>query len=370
MNIDKKVAASIVREEARKSESGQIDKDWLEKVERLSKLCQDGVSATHIAFLATAMLAKAVNHRADLFAIKPTHATDNPNAYSARSLCHGVLVPLAAELGFSLGVTGREPLNNQPYFRMTRLGDDTPVHSGGRAAFDYMVGLVRELNALKSEAPARDALCAFIAVRRRYQPRYADHEDGADLTPDQLVEAITRLVRENSEGGRRAQAVVAGLMDVFAGPERVESGRINDPSRKYPGDVCVRSEADPKVWEKAIEVRDKPVSSHDVQIFGKKCVDMAVREAAVVMVSDRQDRLDSDALTQWANGFGIGLTIFHGWNEFVDQVLFWSHQPKPVAANLAVGFIHQRLIAVEVSPAAVKLWQEFVQAQSGDRKSR
>ena len=54
-------------------------------------------------------------------------------------------MPVAAELGISLGVTGREPLNNQPYFRMTRLGDETPVHGRGRAAFDYMLELVGEL---------------------------------------------------------------------------------------------------------------------------------------------------------------------------------------------------------------------------------
>ena len=52
--------------------------------------------------------------------------------------------------------------------------------------------------------------------------------------------------------------MVAGLLDVFVGAERVESGRINDP----------------KVWEKAIEVRDKPVAASDVQIFGNKCVAM------------------------------------------------------------------------------------------------
>ncbi len=104
----------------------------------------------------------------------------------------------------------------------------------------------------------------------------------------------------------------------------MDSGRINDPSRKYPGDVCVRSATDPGVIEKAIEVRDKPVSVSDVHIFGKKCIDMGVQEAALVMVSDRQEPLDVDALTQWANGFGIGLTLFHGWNDFVDQALFWS----------------------------------------------
>ncbi len=269
MRIDKDRAAALVREEA--AANGPVDKAWTAKIEKLSQLCEEGVSKTHIAFLGTVILAKAMNRRADLHAIKPEHAPDNPNAFSARTLCHSVLVPLAAELGISLGVTGREPLNNQPYFRMTRLGDDTPVHPGGRAAFTFMVELVDELEKLKTEAGARAALRAFIAVRRRYQPRYLAREGEVTVTPEQLAVAVKAFVRENSEGGRRAQAVAAGLMDVFAGVERVESGRINDPSRKYPGDVCVRSAADPEQWEKAIEVRDKPVAASDVQIFGKKC---------------------------------------------------------------------------------------------------
>jgi hypothetical protein len=47
----------------------------------------------------------------------PKHAPGNDNAFSARALAENVLVPLSAELGISLGVTGRQPLNNQPYFR-------------------------------------------------------------------------------------------------------------------------------------------------------------------------------------------------------------------------------------------------------------
>lgn len=361
MKIDKKVAIAIVREESIRADSGSLNASWVAKVEQLSRLCEDGVSTTHIAFLATAMLAKAVDARVDLYAIKPKLSPSNPNAYSARSLCHGVLVPLAAELGFNLGVTGREPLNNQPYFRMTQLGDDTPVHQGARPAFDYMMQLVNELNQSKSEANARDAICAFISVRRKYQPRYIDYAGNTRLTPDRLLNAISSFVRENSEGGKRAQAVVAGLMDVFAGPDRVESGRINDPSRHYPGDVCIRSSQDPNVWEKAIEVRDKPVSTQDVQIFAKKCVDMAVKEATLVMVSDNQVPIDTIDMTLWANGFGIGLTLFHGWFNFVDQALFWSAQPKPVAANYAAAFIYQRLVSVEASPATVSLWQSLVE---------
>src|SRR5580658_10419921 len=127
MRIDKPRAAALFRAEAKQAATGKVDAAWTQKVEKLSQLCEEGVSKTHIAFLGTEMLAKAMDRRVDLFAIKPDHAPDNPNAFSARTLCHTVLVPLSAELGVSIGVTGREPLNNQPYFRMTRLGDDTPV---------------------------------------------------------------------------------------------------------------------------------------------------------------------------------------------------------------------------------------------------
>src|SRR5690606_17545411 len=103
--------------------TGIIDPGWQQKVEEISQLCDQGAPRTHVAFVGTAMLAKSMDADADLYAIKPAHASDNKNSYSARTLCHSVLVPLAAELGIHLGVTGREPLNNQPYFRMTRFGD-------------------------------------------------------------------------------------------------------------------------------------------------------------------------------------------------------------------------------------------------------
>jgi hypothetical protein len=223
-----------------------------------------------------------------------------------------------------------------------------------------MLELVKELSAIKDEAHAREALRAFIAVRRRYQPRYTVSDSKASVPPERLATLIAGFVKENSEGGKRAQAIVAGLLDVFAGTGRVESGRINDPSRHYPGDVCVRMAEDPDKWEKAFEVRDKPMSVSDVQIFGKKCVDMGVREAAVVMVADSQPALDAHALSAWASGYGIGLTLFHGWQMVVDQILFWAELPKPEAAVLAVERIEARLIAVEASAEGVSRWQELV----------
>ncbi|WP_392354038.1 restriction endonuclease, SacI family [Brevundimonas sp. LF-1] len=355
MNIDRNRAVEILRAAAAKAAQGLVDDAWLERMETFSKLCEDGTSKTHIAFLGTALIAKAVDPRADLYAIKPAHAGDNPNAFSARSLAHGVLVPLAAELGFSIGVTGREPLNNQPYFRMTRLDDGTPVHAGGRPAFDYMLNLIGMLQSV-DEAEAATALAAFIAVRRRYIVRYGDAGDQGALTPAQLLGAIEALVGEDAEGGRRAQAVAAGLFDVVFGADRVESGRINDPSRKYPGDVCVRSAEDPDVWEKAVEVRDKPVSLSDIHVFGAKCLAMGVLDAAVLMASNRQTTLDKDAAEAWADERGLGLTLFCGWPVLVEQALYWSAAAKPEAALAAIGFIRDRLITVEASPNAVETW--------------
>ena len=184
ISFDKSESESVVRSAAAQADSGQFDQSWFKKVKRLSRLCEGGASKTHIAFLGTAMIAKAMRVDVDLLAIKPKHALDNPRAYSARILCEKVLVPLAAELGVSIGVTGRQPLNNQPYFRMTRLGDQTPVHPSGRAAFDYMVELVKELQAVSTTREARAALAAFIVERRRHQVRY-------DVVPEG-ESAITR----------------------------------------------------------------------------------------------------------------------------------------------------------------------------------
>ena len=362
IRFDKREAENVVGAAAG-VEAEHVDQDWLEKVEKLSELCEAGGAMTHIAFLGTAMVAKALRADVDLFAIKPKHAPNNPKAYSARSLCHTVLVPLSADLGFSMGVTGREPLNNQPYFRMRKLGDDTPVRERGRKAFDFMVRLVMELQVLPTTADAQAALAAYIAARRAHQVRYAPPPGEIAISTEELCQAVRALVHDDSEGGRRAQAVVAGLMDALAGRDRVESGRINDPGRTHPGDVRVRAADDPGVWEKAFEVRDKPVSMSDVQVFGKKCLHMGAREAAVVAIGEGQGRLDHAKLSQWSHNLGIGVTLFESWGSIVEQALFWARDPKPDAARRVVENVHRRLIEVEASPAAVELWAKLTGRQ-------
>ena len=145
-------------------------------------------------------------------------------------------------------------------------------------------------------------------------------------------------------------------MDAFAGPDRVVAGRVNDPSRRHPGDVCVYAPESAGRWDKALEVRDKPVTLSDVQIFANKCLATGVHEAALVAVAERQPPLDRSRLTEWAAELGIGVTVFVGWSEIVEQALFWAGDPKPEAARRAVRRVYERLVEVEATREAVDLW--------------
>ena len=265
-------------------------------------------------------------------------------------------MPLSAESGFSLGVSGREPLNNQPFFRMKRLDDGTPVNPKAQAAFDYFMSLVADLQALPDEAAAERALQAFIAVRRLYVTEYTDGGAETIASPASLLEAITTFMADGSAGGSHAQAIAAGVMDAVLEPARVESGRINDPSRHYPGDVCIWTSPTREKVARAIEVRDKPVSESDIHIFARRCQSEGLQDCGVLMVAQRQSSLDDAALHHWADSIGINLKLWHGWGSFVREALHWSEVGANDAAALAAMNARARLIEAAVSSATLDRW--------------
>jgi hypothetical protein len=359
--IDKARARSILFEESARVGAGFIDPAWERLIEAFSQACETS-SRTHIAFLGTAILAKCLDVRFDAFAVK----SEGERAYSARGLCHNVLVPNAPEIDINLGVTGREPLNNQPYFRVQRVSRDMPVRGPVRPVIDMLCGILDKLEALTSEAEARQALRAFIAVRKRYGTRYAPlTRITATMTTEEVLAAISRLVAESSEGGRRAQAVVAALMDVFAGSERVHVGRINDPSRTVPGDVAVRSREDATVWERVFEVRDKPVSREDLLLFIARCRDAGITEIAVVAVASAQEAIPLAEARAWAIERGMTLSVFRTWDELVRQALYWGPTPQIEAIAKLPAAIYERLVGLEVSPGGASAWLDLIGAGGG-----
>jgi hypothetical protein len=117
------------------------------------------------------------------------------------------------------------------------------------------------IDGFKTKDEARAVLRAFIHVRRRYNPIYGKLAAETDaVTPDRLIAIIESFASADSEGGKRAQAVVvAGLMDLFDGAERVATTRVNDPDRQIRGDVGVYVR-DKKCSRRATNPRARPTT--------------------------------------------------------------------------------------------------------------
>lgn len=364
--IDREQARRILLEEAEAEAQGQaIPGAWVSAIEAFSDACEAS-SRTHVAMLGTAMLAKATRLDADALAVKEGAST--PGAYSARGLGHTVLVPSAPLLGIHLGVTGREPLNNQPYFRVQRatLAELLPlVRSHAQTPVRLLVSLLEQLDQVATEQEARLALRAFIRVRRLRQPYYpqASLAEG-QMPPPELLARIERLVASDSEGGKRAQSVVAGLMDAVADPALVEADRINDPDRHFAGDVGVLRPGEGRQWERVFEVRDKVVAAADLLLFARKLVEGQVARGAMVAVAQGQAPLASHEAEGWAADHGVDLVVFVGWRALVEQALFWGSREPMVAAGLAFQHIRQRLIELEASEKAVALWDQSLSSDS------
>ena len=83
--------------------------DWMERTQRVAQF----EDKTCLVVLGTALLATATDDAVDALTLK---ARAGNKAYSARGLAHDVLVPASIDYRFDLRTTGREPLNNQPFF--------------------------------------------------------------------------------------------------------------------------------------------------------------------------------------------------------------------------------------------------------------
>lgn len=360
MKLDFVEAGRILECEANLALTDPLTGPWVARVQRLSEMCAGGAPRTHIAMLGTALLAKATNPAVDVFSLKTGVGT--ASAYSARSLAKDVLAANAPRLGIDLGVTGREPLNNQPYFRGSRIDDTlaSVVRGDARPAFDLVRECLRELAPL-SQSEARLALRAFLQVRRRAHVAHVLPEGAAGILETSFTETLAAFVGENSEGGRRAQAVVAGLLDAATSPERVRVARVNDPDRRFPGDVALAEEGDPNVIERSYEVRDKAVTVNDLYSFADKVTRVGVTRAAMVAVAPGQPGLDTEAVLDFTQQRHGKFTLYVGWHRMVSETLFHSgHDPISVLDG-AVSCILARLEEIEASEEGIESWMRHVE---------
>lgn len=366
MLVDKDKAAKILSEEhANVSAGAAVSQEWVGWVRELAAACE-GASRTPIAALGTAILSKATNLGIDPFSLK---VSSGPRGYSARAIAQHVLAAHAPRLALDLGVTGREPLNNQPFFGKIKISSDLPVKGNARASFEVLLRALSALNKIKSHNSARAALRAFIKERRRdgvIKRVGANAGDGLLVT--HLIELIEMVVEADSEGGKRAQAIVAGLMDVIVGRERVMVSRINDPDRRFPCDVAIRSGEDSELVTRTYEVRDKAVTDSDLYHAVEKSQRAGVTRVGVVAVADTKLAVDIPAVTSWATDRGVLLRTYLGWEELVREALFLADSGG-WSPGQVYRAIDQRLQDLEVSSAGLMMWRSGASSGHG-RKSR
>lgn len=242
ISLDHAKAKEILFEEvgaARAGTSTPLVAQWSERVRQLGELCPHGKSSTVIAALGTALLAKATDPKVDVYSL--LDRGEAADSYSARSLADNVWARHRAELGIDLGANGTNPLNNTPFIGKTRIDEISGVRN--REGWTCFLGCIEAAKSLNTSKEARAALRGFILARgRSLIPCVSvDPHAGDELLEAQLLKLIEDYVAEESEGGRRAQAAAAAMLDAAFGIDRVIVGVINDPDRHAPLDVSVTS---------------------------------------------------------------------------------------------------------------------------------
>jgi hypothetical protein len=324
---------------------------WIERTRKVG----ESPSKTFIPMLATALLAKATDSRVDPFALK---ARDFATAYSARSLCKDVLVPCAVDAGVHIGTTGREPLNNQPFFRHERVGPDMKVRPYVRPHLDYLCQCLASMKKLNGPQ-AVEALAAFLRVRIEEGPQSAEPlvVEQALGVPE-LVARTIRFIASDPENGKRGQALVAAALDLVF-PD-VRTTRVFDPSRRWPGDVVAYDE---EAVMLAIEVKQRPATDTEILQFVERCAQMGVQRAMVALLDPDQDVLDVEEMREAAwQRHGVHLSVLVGATELLHDVLTWTAKPLAGALSELPQMMATRLDEMEVSAEGQAAWAALFKA--------
>lgn len=324
-----------------------LPQEWSKRAEDVGR----AKSQTNVAMLGTALLARATDGDVDVMALK---ASSGPLAYSARGLCHGVLVPLSVELRFSLGRTGREPLNNQPFFGNDRL--DRVERPKYPEEFALLADIVREAGAL-SQDQAFLALAAFLRCRVALAAEAAPLSitPPSDLRLGRLLAGATAFVREDAEGGRRAQALTAAVYDL--GHSAVEMRRVNDPSRGRPGDVVVKSAGRLIL---SVEVRSKAVSATEVQRFAEDCSSAGILQCVMVALAPGQEPFAGNLFwpSAW-DDWGVVVDVVTSVEALLLPALRASDDPLEDTLAKLYRRVQERLVEIEAQPSTVERWRQL-----------
>lgn len=304
--------------------------------------------------LGTLLLARALNDTIDSMSIKTD--PQNPRSYSMRGLCHSVLVPSSFRHRFSIRNTGREPLNNQPWFRYDRI--DGIERTKSPEDRDYFVEIAAEVGKLNS-ADAFRALAAFLREAiDQFDAIHGVQANGSRLSLDGLNRATDDFLRLDApERPKRLQAFAAACLDLVF--DEVRTRRLNDPSRDFPGDVQAILDGSVAV---AVEVRGKPVEASDIANFVAACEAAGIGRAVVFVdaAPTKESEVGEVLSDLMRRGRLTQAVVFATSRRLLEDALLWSPRPSAgVIAKFVDNFL-TRLRDIEVSVLTLNEWKRAV----------
>jgi hypothetical protein len=263
-------------------------------------------------------------------------------------------------MGFDLGVPGRWPLNNPPFYRgPARIDRFTGIRADARPFFDDLVRFLMELDRLDREEATR-ALAAFL--RRRIAHADAERTLRRSLVAStavlaEVIEIAREFVTENPEGGRRGQAFTAVVLDCAYREVRMRS--INDPQ---PIDVSA--------WEGdrmllAAEVKQLPADESMALALAREAADQGCDRGLLVALDPSQRPLDRvrirhDALIE----HGVLVEVCASVEDLVARALIGSRMPLTDAARALQEWYPARMREHGLPLASEERWEALCAALS------
>jgi len=308
-------------------------------------------SQSYVAALGTALLAKAADERVDALTVK---AKVGPNAYSMRGVVK-VLVERASLYGYHLGRKGPEPLNNQPWFHSDRIDRAVGV---AKSAQPYHRKLVRWLTELNqgSSADAMSGLVAFIRLRQKAEAAESQALGALQVVVkapiSDLLEVLQLFINEDTENGRRGQALVAALFELVYDEVRLPS--VHNPTG-----------LDVTVWRGGklvlgVEVKQKVVTEAAVLHLGEEAALRGIDKALFVALAPQQRRLDREGVLREALEYhGVLLSIYEGVVELVTGAVLASPLAADAFAEQLPNAYLRRMREHQVSVAGQQYWGDL-----------
>ncbi|MFD5566513.1 restriction endonuclease, SacI family [Streptomyces cadmiisoli] len=350
IRIDKRTAAYVLEAAFTEAvEGGDLPEHWVHLARTLR---EEKAPRTYTPALCVALLARACNEAVDPLSIKDEYSD---RTYSHRTLAHGVLVPLSVELGFDLKATGREPLNNQPFFRYNHYSEIERIQRSARPYFEQLKSSLQMVDVARyTRQQAQSALAAVLTVCIEAHRKKRRVVSGSAIVEASLIAQTEAFVTSGSDVPRKLQACVAAALDMTY-PE-VASRRLNDPSRDFPGDVhALRADGTPLL---AVEVRGKPVTPEELEQFVRSVTDADIPRAALVVhaAGHRSLLLNSTTVVRLERAYGRVVKVSESVSSFMRDLFVWSsHDTLEILSSFPDG-IYKRMAEIEVAQQELDRW--------------